>query len=197
MAGRTSIPALLVAVGAPRLRRSGIDVPRRRLSGAEHRLYALLARSDPDSAHSRYNALIRRLVSFERAIEYAASGRGNHPHLHEGGSACSEVDILMIPEDEHVFRELPNLKGALELNIKLASPADFILGVAALDLRQSLSVGIVVSMNGLRSCQPGRTGMKSAGDASSTFSCRVSLRRGIARRRTSELSLFRCTRCSR
>ena len=70
-AGRKSIPALLVAVGAPRLRRSGIDVPRRRLSGAEHRLYALLARSDPDSAHSRYNALIRRLVSFERAIECA------------------------------------------------------------------------------------------------------------------------------
>jgi hypothetical protein len=63
MAGRTSIPALLVAVGAPRLQRSGIDVPRRRLSGAEHRLYALLARSDPDSAH--------RLVSFERAIECA------------------------------------------------------------------------------------------------------------------------------
>lgn len=71
-AGRTSIPALLVAVGAPRLRRSGIDVPsRRRFDRAEHRLYALLARSDPDSAHSRYNALIRRLVSFERAIECA------------------------------------------------------------------------------------------------------------------------------
>jgi hypothetical protein len=68
-AGRTSIPALLVAVGAPRLRRAGIEVPRRRLDRAEHRLYALLARSDPDSAHSRYNALIRRLVSFERAIE--------------------------------------------------------------------------------------------------------------------------------
>ncbi|HVT56871.1 MAG TPA: hypothetical protein VHR45_00585 [Thermoanaerobaculia bacterium] len=30
------------------------------------------ARSDPDSAHSRYNALIRRLVSFERAAECAA-----------------------------------------------------------------------------------------------------------------------------
>jgi len=70
-AGRTSIPALLVAVGAPRLRRSGIDIPGRRLDRAEHRLYALLARSDPDSAHSRFNALIRRLVSFERAIECA------------------------------------------------------------------------------------------------------------------------------
>ena len=34
----------------------------------EHRLYALLARDDPDAAHGRYNALIRRLVSYERAL---------------------------------------------------------------------------------------------------------------------------------
>lgn len=71
VAGRTSIPGMLVSVGAPRLRRLGINVPRSRLRRAEHRLYALLARSDPDSAHSRYNALIRRLISFERAIECA------------------------------------------------------------------------------------------------------------------------------
>jgi hypothetical protein len=32
-------------------------------------LYALLARDDAPSAHGRYNALIRRLVSFERAAE--------------------------------------------------------------------------------------------------------------------------------
>jgi hypothetical protein len=35
----------------------------------EHRLYALLARDNPRSAHSRYNGLIGRLVSFERAAE--------------------------------------------------------------------------------------------------------------------------------
>jgi hypothetical protein len=35
----------------------------------EHRLYDLLAVDDPDGAHSRYNSLIRRLVSFERAAE--------------------------------------------------------------------------------------------------------------------------------
>ncbi|MEX2117165.1 MAG: hypothetical protein WEB37_09765 [Bacteroidota bacterium] len=35
----------------------------------EHLLYDLLHREDPDSAHSRYNALIRTLVSFERAAE--------------------------------------------------------------------------------------------------------------------------------
>jgi hypothetical protein len=38
----------------------------------EQRLYALLARTEGDGAHSRFNALIRRLVSFERAAESAA-----------------------------------------------------------------------------------------------------------------------------
>jgi len=128
-AGRESEEALLVLIGAPRLRRLGLDVPeassdhnplisshhlenpgrreggeckaepgiapertspvredaspkrqrrRRPLSTdqgselPEHRLYRLLAHSDADSAHSRYNALIRRLVSFERALECVA-----------------------------------------------------------------------------------------------------------------------------
>jgi hypothetical protein len=69
-AGVESVPALLVAIGAPRLRRSGLDIPNGPLS-PEHRLYALLARESPRAAHSRYNALIRRLVSFERALECA------------------------------------------------------------------------------------------------------------------------------
>jgi hypothetical protein len=67
--GRESIEALLVLIGAPRLRRIGIDVPDCAVTYPEHRLYELLAQSDGDSAHSRYNALIRRLVSFERAAE--------------------------------------------------------------------------------------------------------------------------------
>lgn len=68
--GIESIEALLVSIGAPRLRQLGIDV-QRPIEDAEHRLYALLARDEPDAAHSRYNALIRRLVSFERAAECA------------------------------------------------------------------------------------------------------------------------------
>ena len=69
--GVESVPALLVLVGAPRLRGLGIEVtdPFERTDFAEHRLYDLLAADEPDSAHSRYNALIRRLVSFERAAE--------------------------------------------------------------------------------------------------------------------------------
>jgi hypothetical protein len=69
--GTESIEALLVSIGAPRLRRAGIEVPRT-IPSPERRLYDLLAETDPDSAHSRYNALIRRLVSFERAAECAA-----------------------------------------------------------------------------------------------------------------------------
>jgi len=66
---RETVAALVVAIGAPRLRRLGIDLPDALPQDPEHRLYDLLAQDEPDSAHSRYNALIRRLVSFERAAE--------------------------------------------------------------------------------------------------------------------------------
>jgi hypothetical protein len=68
-AGRETIEALLVAIGEPRLRRLGLELPGQLPDEPEHRLYELLAREDSDAAHSRYNALIRRLVSFERAAE--------------------------------------------------------------------------------------------------------------------------------
>lgn len=67
--GRETVAALLVAIGAPRLRGAGIDVPQTKWRYPEHRLYELLAQDDSDSAHSRYNALIRRLVSYARAAE--------------------------------------------------------------------------------------------------------------------------------
>ena len=68
-AERETIAALLVAIGSPRLRRLGIELPDTLPENPEHRLYELLAKDEPDSAHSRYNALIRRLVSFEQAAE--------------------------------------------------------------------------------------------------------------------------------
>ena len=70
--GRDSIPALLVSIGAPRLRAIGVPVPDSDIDNPEHRLYEKLSEEDPDSAHSRYNALVRRLVSFERAMECAS-----------------------------------------------------------------------------------------------------------------------------
>jgi len=70
--GDESVPALLVAVGAIRLRRIGLAIPQNTILSPEIRLYMKLQESDPDAAHSRYNALIRTLVSFERAAECAA-----------------------------------------------------------------------------------------------------------------------------
>jgi len=67
--GAETVPALLVAIGAPRLRRLGLSVPEVDISSPEHRLYAALSADGPDAAHSRYNALVRRLVSFERALQ--------------------------------------------------------------------------------------------------------------------------------
>lgn len=69
--GAESIPALLVAIGSPRLRALGVAVPPGP-AHPEHRLYRLLAAVDPDAAHGRYNALVRRLVSFERALACAS-----------------------------------------------------------------------------------------------------------------------------
>jgi hypothetical protein len=67
--GRETLEALLVAIGSPRLRRLGLELPDQLPPNPERRLYDLLAQADQDSAHSRYNAYIRRLVSYERAAE--------------------------------------------------------------------------------------------------------------------------------
>lgn len=73
--GRETPEAFLVAVGAARLRRAGVDVPAGAdaIDSPEHRLYELLEAHYESAAHGRYNALVRRLVSFERAAEHAAS----------------------------------------------------------------------------------------------------------------------------
>ncbi len=71
-AGVESAAALLVASFATRLRREGLVIPEHDVADPEHRLYALLAREDADSAHGRYNALVRRMVSFARALPCAS-----------------------------------------------------------------------------------------------------------------------------
>lgn len=69
--GVESIESLLVSIGAARLSRLGVRLSRP-FDSPEHRLYELLAEESPGSAHSRYNALVRRLVSYERAAECAS-----------------------------------------------------------------------------------------------------------------------------
>ena len=87
--GERTVEALLVAVGARRLRAAGLEVPRvpELPDGPELALYAAVAAEHPRDAHSRYNGLVRRLVSFERALErsrrHQASGRATESVVHE------------------------------------------------------------------------------------------------------------------
>ena len=69
--GEFTVEALLVAVGAPRLRSIGLDIPDMPAcpENPELALYAAIGAREAGNTHSRYNALIRRLVSFERAME--------------------------------------------------------------------------------------------------------------------------------
>jgi len=52
MAGDASLEALLVSIGAPRLRAAGVAVPEATLPDPEHSLYARLAAHDPNTAHN-------------------------------------------------------------------------------------------------------------------------------------------------
>ena len=68
-AGEVTAEACLVSIASPRLRQRGL------LSGgatlvpdAELALYQLLGKAEGD-AYSRYNSLLRRLVSFEHALD--------------------------------------------------------------------------------------------------------------------------------
>ncbi len=67
---RETIAAAAVQTAATRLRNAGIEVPGPEPVGEPgHRLYErLVAAGDPDP-HSRYNAILRRLVSFAQALE--------------------------------------------------------------------------------------------------------------------------------
>lgn len=69
--GEETEESLLVSIGSPRLRLLGVPVTGD-FPDPEQRLYRLLAERDPDAAHGRFNALVRVLVSFERALACAA-----------------------------------------------------------------------------------------------------------------------------
>ena len=75
--GEFTVAALLVAIGAQRLRDAGLPVPDAPGWPAEpeRALYEAIGESGTGDSHARYNALIRRLVSFERALERRHSRR--------------------------------------------------------------------------------------------------------------------------
>jgi hypothetical protein len=66
--------SLLVLIAAPRLRRLGIDIPERPFPRPfEHELYARLNQRLGTAAHSYYNSLIRRILSYANALDHQQS----------------------------------------------------------------------------------------------------------------------------
>ena len=64
--GRVTAESLAVSIAAPRLRREGVPIGQV-LEDPERRLFGLLQDTEGDLAHARYNAWLRRLVSFADA----------------------------------------------------------------------------------------------------------------------------------
>jgi len=68
--------ALLVLIASPRLRRFGFEIKDRPdLLPYEHALYDKLSERLGNDAHSHYNSLIRRIVSYSRARERELGAR--------------------------------------------------------------------------------------------------------------------------
>ena len=88
-AGIWSANALLVAIGAPRLREVGLELPpdAQMPADPELRLHKLLREEHGRDAYGRYRSLLRRLVRFEhgldrllgRALRDAASRQADRP----------------------------------------------------------------------------------------------------------------------
>ena len=74
-AGRETVEAMLVSCARARLERLGLVLPGAVIASPETRLYALVeAQVGPRRAHSRYNAMRRRLVSFLRSSGHVPVG---------------------------------------------------------------------------------------------------------------------------
>ena len=88
---RITDSALLVLIAAPRLKRLGIDVQERPLPlPHEHHLYDRLAQRLGNDAHSQYNSLIRRIVSYSRALEREKTSQPNDLSLPNRSDPATE-----------------------------------------------------------------------------------------------------------
>jgi hypothetical protein len=102
-AGRESAEALLVSIGAPRLRSVGIELPPPIVS-PEHKLY------------------LGRAVHMEGRVYLTG---GATAVLYGWRDTTIDVDIKLIPDRDEILREIPRLKEALNLNVELAAPSQF------------------------------------------------------------------------
>lgn len=74
-----------------------------------------------------------RIRRFMRALG-GESGRDARVYFTGGATAVLlgwrattiDVDIKVVPDDDRVFRAIPSLKESLQINVELASPADFV-----------------------------------------------------------------------
>jgi hypothetical protein len=73
-AERVTPESLAVSIAAPRLRREGVPIGPV-LDDPERRLFDLLLATEGELAHARYNAWLRRLVSFADACRLARADR--------------------------------------------------------------------------------------------------------------------------
>ena len=87
-----SIEALLVSIRAPELRDLGyrIEAP---IESPQERLYELLAADDEESAPIRYRALLRRVRTFQRAVERAE--RRSRPVDKAADDLCDVTERLL------------------------------------------------------------------------------------------------------
>ncbi|MBL7684626.1 MAG: hypothetical protein JNK65_01160 [Deltaproteobacteria bacterium] len=89
--GFFSTESLLILIAAPRLKSLGIVIPNLEDPPLvpEHALYELLQTQHPKDAYSRYNSLIRRLVSYERSMErHIHSSSYSISNFNEYDSTC-------------------------------------------------------------------------------------------------------------
>jgi hypothetical protein len=78
-AGQQTAPACLVSIARSRLNRAGLlDRSTPSAPEPELQLYRLLRREGGD-AYSRYNSLLRELISFEQALDRRTSRMANEP----------------------------------------------------------------------------------------------------------------------
>ena len=68
--GRVTDYSLLVLIASPRLRALGLSLPEHKADTPfEHQLYERLEERLGVGAHTHYNSLIRRIVSYARALD--------------------------------------------------------------------------------------------------------------------------------
>ena len=130
--GQLTVEALLVAVGAHRLRSAGLSVPRtpELPNSPELALYSALGATHPRDTHSRYNSLIRRLVSFQRALELRSRCRRD-PALKRSHAAS-------VRGSRHL---VPGRRSQKSLGLKVSIAVDADVDVAENSLKSGPVVG--------------------------------------------------------